>query len=70
MYSKSNRTYSIKFTMFTIPSFRSIEDNHDVYRDKYCMKKFCQSLREHAMKIINAKKKKNEVNNKRAARII
>ena len=31
---------------------------HDVYRGKYCMKRFCESLREHAMKIINFKKKK------------
>ena len=34
------------------------------------MKRFCESLREHAMKIINFKKKKNEVINKRAAGII
>ena len=31
---------------------------HDVYRGKGCMKKFCESLREHAMKISNFKKKK------------
>ena len=43
--------------MSTISSFRSIENKHDVYRGKYCMKKFCESLREHAMKIINFKKK-------------
>ena len=34
------------------------------------MKKFCEFLREHEMKIINSKKKKNEVINKRAAGII
>ena len=34
------------------------------------MKKFCESLREHVMKIINFKKKKNEVINKRPAGII
>ena len=28
-----------------------------MYRGKDCMKKFCESLREHAMKIINFKKK-------------
>ena len=33
---------------------------------KDCMKKFCECLREHAMKIINFKKKKNEVFEKRA----
>ena len=44
--------------MSTISSFRRIENKHDVYRRKYCMKKFCKFLREHAMKIINSKKKK------------
>ena len=34
------------------------------------MKRFCESLREQAMKIINFKKKKIEVINKRAAGII
>ena len=34
------------------------------------MKKFCESLREHSMKKINFKKKKKEVINKRATRII
>ena len=58
------------FSMSTISSFRSIENKHDVYRGKDCMKKFCEFLREHAMKIINFKKKKNEVINKRTAGII
>ena len=44
--------------MFTTSSFRSIENKHDAYRGKDCMKKFCEFLREHAMKIINSKKKK------------
>ena len=44
--------------MSTISSFKSIENKHDVHRDKDYMKKFCKSLREHAMKIINSKKKK------------
>ena len=56
--------------MSTISSFRSIENKHDVYRGKDCMKKFCDFLREHVVKIINPKKKKNEVINKRAAGII
>ena len=32
--------------------------------------KFCESLREHAMKIINFKKKKSELINKAAVEII
>ena len=58
------------FSMSTISSFRSIENKHDVYRGKDCMKKLCEFLREHAIKIINFKKKKNEIINKRAAGII
>ena len=44
--------------MSKILSFKSIENKHDVYRGKDCMKKFCESLREHAMETINFKKKK------------
>ena len=45
------------FSMFTISSFRSMENKHDVCRD--CMKKFSEFLREDAMKIINFKNKGN-----------
>ena len=38
------------FSMSTISSFRSIENKHDVYRGKDCMKKFCEFLRKHAIK--------------------
>ena len=40
------------FSMSTISSFRSIENMHDVYRGKNCMKKLCEYLREHATKIL------------------
>ena len=33
---------------------------HDVCRGKDCMKKFCESLRDYAMKIISFKKKKKK----------
>ena len=56
--------------MPTVSSFRSIESKHDVYRRKACMKMFSEFLREHAMKIINFKKKKNEIVNKREEGII
>ena len=46
------------FSMSTISSFRSIENKHDMYRGKDCMKTFCEFLREHTMKTINFKKKK------------
>ena len=45
-----------RFLMSTISSFTSIENKYDVYRGKDYMKKFCKSLREHALKIINFKK--------------
>ena len=44
--------------MSTISSFKDIENKPDVYKGKDCMKKFCESLREYAMKMINFKKKK------------
>ena len=28
-------------------SFKNIENKHDIYRGKDCMKKFCEYLREH-----------------------
>ena len=36
--------------MSTVSSFRSIENKHDVYKGKDCMKKFCEFLRKHAIK--------------------
>ena len=44
--------------MSTISSFRSVENKHDVYSDRDCMKKFCEFLREREIKIINFRKKK------------
>ena len=57
------------FSMFTILPFKYIENKHDVYKGKGCMKKFCEYLREHTMNIINFKRKKWVIN-KRAAGII
>ena len=58
------------FSMLTISSFKDIENKHDVYRGKDCIKKFCECLKNHARKIINFTRKKNEVFKKRTARII
>ena len=46
------------FSMSTISSFKSIENKHDVYRGNYCLKRFCEPLREHAIELIDFKKKK------------
>ena len=43
-------------SMFTISSFKSIENKHDVHSGRDCIKTFCESLKEIAMKIINFKK--------------
>ena len=34
------------FSMSTISSFKSIENKHNMYRGKDCMKTFCEFLRE------------------------
>ena len=38
--------------------FDGIVNKHGVYGVEDCMKKFCESLREHAMSVINFEKKK------------
>ena len=49
--------------MSTMSSFKTIERKDYVYRGIDHMKKFCESLREHAMRIIVFKEEKNEVIN-------
>ena len=44
--------------MSAISLFKSIENKHDAYRGKDSMEKFCESLREHKMEILNFKKMK------------
>ena len=65
--TKVSKLIQSGFPMSTIFSFRSVENKYDLYRGKYCMIKFCESLREHEIKKIL--KTKNEVINKRAAGI-
>ena len=54
---KINEHTSSGFSMSTISPYRSIENKNDVYRGKECIKKFCEFLRDHTLKIINFKKK-------------
>ena len=44
--------------MSTLTLFRRTENKHNVCRGTDRMRRFCESLREHTMKIINFKKKK------------
>ena len=46
------------YSMSSIWTFHNVENKHHVYKGENCMKRFCSSIREHAMKIINFKKKK------------
>ena len=41
--------------------FKDIKRKHEVYIGEDCMKTFYESLRDHAMKIINFKKKKKKL---------
>ena len=60
MWKNSWNSFTIKigehiptgFSISTILLSKSIEINYDAYRVKGCMKKFCESLREHKMEMI------------------
>ena len=58
--TKINEHIPSGFSISTISSFNDMGNKHDVYRGKNFMKKFCESLRKHAMKIINFQKKKRK----------
>ena len=45
------------YSIPTIWTIDGIENRHDEYRGKDCLKKFCESSTEHAVKIINFEKK-------------
>ena len=51
----------LNFANSETSSFASIEIKHDVYRGKDCLEHFCEFLRDQAMKMINFKKKENQV---------
>ena len=55
--------------MSLVWTFDGIENKHDVYGGEDCMKTFCESSREHAIKVINFEKK-NAIINKRPAGIV
>ena len=56
--TKVGKHFPSGFSISRISSFKIIANKHDVYRGKDCMKKFCESLRERTINIINFKKKK------------
>ena len=44
-------------SLFTNCSFDATKNKLDCYRGEECMKRFCEGLRDHAMKIINYEEK-------------
>ena len=54
--------------MATTSSFKSIENKHYVYRDEDWMKNFCETLRDHAMNLVNFEKKKRSFSQKKSRR--
>ena len=49
--------------MFTRCSFDEEENKLDYYRGKDCVYKLCKKLKDHAMKIINYEKRRNDATN-------
>ena len=45
------------YLLFTSCSFDPIKNKHDCYRGRDCIEKFCEDLRQNAMKIIDYEKK-------------
>ena len=56
--TKINKHIPSCYSIFTSCSFDESKNKLNYYRGKDCMKKFCEDLREHAIKIINYEKKK------------
>ena len=49
-HQKISEHISCRYSMSTIWTFDCIKNKHDVCRGEDCMKKFCESLREHAIR--------------------
>ena len=62
--TKINKPTQSGYSCFTHCSFESTKYKPDYYRGKNRMKNFCLDLKEHATKIINYEKKRNDTINK------
>ena len=49
--------------MFTSCSFDATKNKLDYYKGEDCMERFCKDVREHAMKITDYGKKRNDIAN-------
>ena len=56
MYNKSWGIFLSGFSISTISSFKDIGDKHDLYKGKYYIRKFFESLKKHTVKVINNEK--------------
>ena len=57
LYSKQNKHIPSLYSFFIHCSSDTTKTKLDCYRGKDCMKRFCKSLKEHVIKIINYEKK-------------
>ena len=55
---KQLNKFPVRYSISTIWTFDGTKNKHEVCKGEDCIKKFCESLREHAMKIINFEIKK------------
>ena len=59
-----------RFSLLTHCSFDTAKNKHNYYRDKDCMKKVSEESKNHATKIINNERKKNDAIEKSRKSII
>ena len=60
---KKNKHRASGYSLFTHCSFDITKIKLDYYKDKDCMKNFSKDLKEHATKIMNYEKKRNDTAN-------
>ena len=63
--TKINKHTASDYSLFTRCPFDTAKNKLDYYRGKNCMKNFCLDLKEHATKIINYERKRNDTINKK-----
>ena len=62
--TKINEHEASGYSIFTNCSIDVTKNKLDCYRGKDCMERLCKDLKEHATKIINYAKKRNDTINK------
>ena len=60
---KINKHAPSCYSLFTYRSFYLTKNKLDCYRGRNCMERFCKDLKEHATKIINCEKRRNDTTN-------